>query len=184
MQEIWKAAKGFEGYLEVSSLGNVRSVDRVITVHDGDRIYKKTVCGKVKAKHKNVQTGYSQIGVGHSKHVAVHRLVAETFIPNPLGLPQVNHKNFVRTDNRVENLEWTTSGENNLHSMYSKEDSRLRPCISLNTGKRYRSQAEAAKSIGDNQSNVSRSCISGGRRTVKGHRFVFAACGGEIETNG
>lgn len=180
MQEIWKAAKGYEGYLEVSTLGNVRSIDRMITVHDGLRIYEKPVEGKEKEQQKNVQTGYMQIGVGHGKRVAVHRLVAATFIPNPRNLPQVNHKNFDRTDNRVENLEWCTNGENSLHSMYNKEDSRLRPCVSLTTGKRYKSQAEAARDIGDSQSNVSRSCRSGGKRSVKGHRFVYAACGGEI----
>ena len=180
MQEIWKAAKGYEGYLEVSTLGNVRSIDRMITVHDGLRIYEKPAEGKEKAQHKNVQTGYMQIGVGHGKKVAVHRLVAATFIPNPRNLPQVNHKNFDRTDNRVENLEWCTNGENSLHSMYNKEDSRLRPCVSLTTGKRYKSQAEAARDIGDSQSNVSRSCRSGGKRSVKGHRFVYASCGGEL----
>ena len=57
MQEIWKAAKGYEGYLEVSTLGNVRSIDRMITVHDGLRIYEKPVEGKEKAQHKNVHTG-------------------------------------------------------------------------------------------------------------------------------
>lgn len=164
MQEIWKAAKGYEGYLEVSTLGNVRSIDRMITVHDGLRIYEKPVEGKEKVKRKNVQTGYMQIGVGHSKHVAVHRLVAETFIPNPKNLPQVNHKNFDRADNRVENLEWCTNGENTLHSMYGKGNACLRPVVSLTTGKQYRSQAEAAKDIGDHQSNVSRSCRSGGKK--------------------
>ncbi|WP_442906849.1 NUMOD4 domain-containing protein [Intestinibacillus sp. Marseille-P6563] len=58
LEEIWKPAKGFEGYLEVSTKGNVRSVDRVITVKDGSRIYNKPVKGKEKAKNKNVQTGY------------------------------------------------------------------------------------------------------------------------------
>lgn len=52
MVEVWKEAKGFEGYLEVSTKGNVRSIDRVITVHDGTRVYKKRIKGKVKEKQK------------------------------------------------------------------------------------------------------------------------------------
>lgn len=180
MEEIWKPAKGFEGYLEVSTKGNVRSVDRVITVKDGSRIYNKPVKGKEKAKNKNVKTGYFQIGVGHKGKITVHRLVAETFIPNPNNLPQVNHKNFDRTDNRVENLEWCTNGENTIHSMYSKPDTRLRPCISLTDGKFYKSQSDAAKAIGDHQSNISRSCRSNGIKKVKGQCFVYAACCGEI----
>lgn len=50
-------------------------------------------------------------------------------------------------------------------------------------GKCYASQADAAKDIGDCQSNVSRSCRSGGKLSVKGQKFVFAACGGELETS-
>ena len=182
MQEVWKPAKGYEGYLEVSTRGNVRSVDRVITVRDGARVYEKRVEGRVKAQGKNVQTGYMQIGVNHGKHATVHRLVAETFIPNPENRQQVNHKNFNRTDNRVENLEWCTSGENNWHSMYSKDARRRRPCVSLTTGKQYKSQAEAAREIGDYQSNISRSCRSDGKLTVRGQRFIFADCENKIET--
>lgn len=180
MVEVWKEAKGFEGYLEVSTKGNVRSIDRVITVHDGTRVYKKRIKGKVKEKQKNSQTGYMQIGINHAKRVAVHRLVAETFIPNPLKLPQVNHKNFDRTDNRVENLEWCTNGQNTIHGMYCKPDKRIKPCLDLETMTIYRSQAEAAIDIGDYPANVYRSCKSNGRQKVKGHRFVYASCGGEI----
>lgn len=122
-----------------------------------------------------------QIRVGHEKHVTVHRLVAETFIPNPLELPQVNHKNFDRADNRVENLEWCTNGQNTIHSMYCKPDKRIRPCLDLETMTIYRSQSEAAKDIGDYHGNVYRSCKSNGRQKVKGHRFIYVACGGELE---
>src|SRR3990167_8090173 len=48
--------------------------------------------------------------------VSVHRIIASTFIPNPLQLPQVNHKNGIKTDNRIENLEWCTQSQNIRHS--------------------------------------------------------------------
>ena len=49
------------------------------------------------------------------KHAYIHRLVASAFIPNPRGLSEINHKNFDKTDNRAENLEWCTSKENKVH---------------------------------------------------------------------
>lgn len=80
------------GLYEVSSLGNIRRVDadknrKKITLKNGYDTVMFSVDGKVTCQY-------------------VHRLVAETFIPNPLGLPQINHINHIRTDNRVENLEW------------------------------------------------------------------------------
>lgn len=96
MKEIWKPVKGWEGRYEVSNLGRVKSAQ-----------------GKNKGKilSQNSQQGYMQVFLsqkGIGRNHLVHRLVAEAFIPNPLNLPQVNHKDETRSNNKVDNLEWCT----------------------------------------------------------------------------
>ena len=104
MKETWNSVKGFEGKYEVSTKGRVRSVRHLVKGKNGTMHYRK---GQI----LKPQTGssYSQVYItvnGKQKWFYVHRLVAESFIPNPNNLPMINHKNEVRTDNRVENLEW------------------------------------------------------------------------------
>ena len=103
----WRPIVGYEGDYEVSSDGRVRSRK---TGHSRE----------MKPKH-NRFTGYDYVILskgGKSKTFSIHRLVAVAFIPNPSSLPQVNHKNEIKTDNRVTNLEWCTPAYN---SNYSKE---------------------------------------------------------------
>jgi hypothetical protein len=72
-----------------------------------------------KLKQANLGDGYLQINISNNnkvKAIAVHRLVAETFIPNPQKKIDVNHKNGIKSDNRVENLEWNTRKENMKHA--------------------------------------------------------------------
>ena len=105
-QEIWKDIKGYEGLYQVSDMGNVRSLDRLV-----DR-GGKPLCaiwkGRVLKKKKASDNYYSVVLSKNNVQlcVRIHRLVAETFIPNPNNLPEVNHRNENKLDNRVENLEW------------------------------------------------------------------------------
>ena len=100
--ELWKEIPGYEGLYQVSNLGRVWSIKR-------QRILIP----------QPTYNGYNRVGLfaknGKLKNERVGRLVALTFIPNPEGLPQVDHINSCRTDDRVENLRWVSSKENNRH---------------------------------------------------------------------
>ena len=113
--EIWKDIEGYEGYYQVSSKGRVRSLTR--------RVYNYTKPGRILKVHDN---GHSYLNVGLSKegkrnkHAYVHRLVAAAFIEKPEGCTEVNHKDFNKKNNCVENLEWVTDLQNKKHYRESK----------------------------------------------------------------
>lgn len=99
----FKDIVGYEGIYRISNYGEVYS-------------YK---CGR-NLKLQYDKDGYLQVGLyksGKCKYYRVHRLVAVAFLDNPTNKPMVNHKNSVRDDNRVCNLEWVTCQENNLHAL-------------------------------------------------------------------
>ena len=101
MDEIWKPVVGYEGLYEVSNFGRVRSLRR-------NKILKL----------KNEVDGYIRVTLcngGTEKLYQVHRLVAQAFIPNPDNLPQINHKDEVKSNNIVTNLEWCTVHYNNTY---------------------------------------------------------------------
>lgn len=112
--EVWYPIEGYEGYYQVSSYGRVRSVDRTVRFRNG---HTRHYTGKVlMLRYHN---GYAMVNLnknGQLREHYVHRLVAENFLLHFKGKDWVNHINGIKSDNRVENLEWCTPGENNEHA--------------------------------------------------------------------
>lgn len=113
---LYMPIKDYEGLYEINPSGVIRSVDRTLKVTgQKNRLFK----GRILAITANVQTGYLTVSlwkdnVGKTKYV--HRLVAETFIPNPHNLPEVNHIDANRQNASVTNLEWCTRSGNMKHA--------------------------------------------------------------------
>ena len=119
MTEIWKPVRGYEEYYEVSNLGRVRSLDRWISVcPKGKNSYQVLHCGRI-LRPLTLRNGYLRVCLQVEKNRSdflVHRLVAEAFLERKPEMNQVNHIDYQRQNNRVDNLEWTTPHLNNLHS--------------------------------------------------------------------
>lgn len=109
MQEIWKAVKNYEGLYEVSNLGNVKSISYFN--HVNNKSYPRNKMLKQIANDRNYLRVYLY-KKGKGKNFRVHRLVADAFIPNPDNLPEVNHIDGNKQNNKTTNLEWCTHQHN------------------------------------------------------------------------
>lgn len=126
--EIWKPVKDYEGLYEVSNLGRVKSLKRLVNHKDSTRLINERILKPWDNSH-----GYFQVKLlkhGKSNMFRVHRLVAEAFLEKLYYQNQVNHKNYLRNDNRVENLEWVSNLENNSHKSLNINTKNKYPCVS------------------------------------------------------
>ena len=204
MEEIWKDIPGYEGQYQVSNLGRVKSLDRFITQMNHGKLITRRYPGKIFNLKPDNTTGYVAV-VLHKDNVPtdylVHRLVAQSFIPNPDNFPQVNHKDENTSNNCVDNLEWCTNSynvnygsrnekvRNSLKGIqrseeWSKRQSEshkgkpawnkgiTKPVICLDQNITFASTAEAAAWLGD----VGESAVQFAAKRVAccgGHVFVY-----------
>ena len=185
--EEWRDVVGWEGLYQVSNLGRVKSLSRSIVYKDG-REY--TYPSKI-IKNQKVSTGYRSVmfyGVNGKKQYYVHRLVAETFIPNPQNLVDVNHKDCCKTNNILINLEWCSRSDNIKHAyknglicahMDEAIKKRSRPVIQYAPSgefiSEYSSANKAAKASGCNQGQISKYCRGENKKhsTYKGYIWRY-----------
>lgn len=181
MEEVWKCIIGYEGKYQVSNLGNVRSLN-----YQGHG-YVRNLVPKVNNRGRLWVELRGENGV---KQMLIHRLVGESFIPNPNNLPEINHKDENPKNNCVDNLEWCTGLYNKLYSIVRHPERRtqrkhsqkyrnwnkvaiIQADKSGNEIRHWGNMREIANTLGYNQTSITE-CCEGKRHTAYGFKWQFA----------
>lgn len=178
--EIWKDVAGYEGYYQVSNLGNVRSIDRVIYSHKLQFSTKRKLNGRKIKPYINRKNGYVYVYLcknGIYKNKRIHRLVAEAFIDNSNGYDQVNHINGDKTNNNVKNLEWCNNQQNVIHAYkkglinhYSRSIEQYD--LKGNYIKTFASISKASEKVNGKTANIIK-CAKGRTRSAYGYKWKY-----------
>jgi len=174
--EIWKAYPEFP-WVEVSQFGDVRTRDRWVPYRGKGKLFIK---GRI-LKQQRRNNGYLQVEFsvnGKTINRSVHRLVAQTFIPNPDNFPDINHKYCNRTNNNIDNLEWCSRSYNQKYREkygVSNTEALGHPVFAINLTtlevSRFQSQMEASRVFGISYGNIVE-IIKGKRKQSKGYWFT------------
>lgn len=187
--EVWKDIKDYEGYYQVSNLGRVKSIQRLVKKRDGF----KTIQGSILKPHidKKKRIKYCLSKNGKHCYPLCHRLVAQAFIPNPDNKPCIDHINTDTTDNRVVNLRWVTHKENSnnpltrkhlsencvFNGKYGKDNHLSKPVLQYDKNGNFLKEWECSMSVYRELSIFSShiyDCCNGKRKTAGGYIWKYA----------
>lgn len=176
MEETWKDVKGYEGKYEISNFGRIKS-------------YAQKSNGRIMDGYID-KKGYKTIHLydkpQHGKWYKIHRLVASAFIDNPDNLPQVNHKDEDKANNRVDNLEWCTNDYNGHYGTRAKRAAESNRCCETTSKKVYSidedgnveyfdSTCEAERQTGICHANICRT-LKGKTKHAGGREWYYVDC--------
>lgn len=180
MEEIWKDIPGYEGYYQVSNMGRIKSLERIVHYKPGSKSGNPHKCHIVRERillQHIGDHGYYVVTLskGNERKLAlVHRLIAIAFVRNqePDTMKDINHKDGCRTNNDINNLEWCTRRYNVLHGYRSNKHlpNNRKPVICIDTGDVFISFADAARKHKISKSSIWRSIKYG----VKSHGLRWA----------
>lgn len=174
--EIWKDIQGYEGLYQISNLGRVKSLEKIIITSNN---ITKRMIEKILKPH--LHKGYYSVTLrkdNKSKVYTIHRLVAKAFIPNPDNLPQVNHKDENKANNHVDNLEWCTPQYNINYGTHNERQALTKSKIVyqysldkilLNV---WKSTHDVHRKLGYAQGNIAR-CCRGESKTSNGYIWSY-----------
>lgn len=176
--EEWRDIAGYEGLYQVSNMGRVRSLDRYVP----HKTFGTKFCKGVTMRTHQTNAGYLAVNLSkENKYTTfdVHRIVAQAFIKNPDGLPEVNHKDENKHNNAVDNLEWCDSYYNAIYGtkLERQKEKMSRPIIqydkSGNPLKEYDSATQAEKEISGKLTGAISKCINGRSKTAYGYIWKY-----------